>query len=455
MQTEPDSLSLASRAARFARRPVVADLAVTLGGRWTQMFIALAGSILSARALGPEEFGRFGMVMAVIMICGTFADAGLTYTAVKMIAERVTPGDGSALSTARTYFLLRLCTGVLVAALGVTLSAPIAAGVLGYPDLTPYLQLAFLTVAALSVSGYPGTVLVGLMQFGRLSAAGVLNALITLAGIAALFLAGQLNLGTLVAWNVILPLISTIPAWFLIPREWLPWRGQSGINLPRLDRGMAREMLGFGKWVAISTLGTMIALQGDLILLGRFSSPEVVGVYSVALALALRLDTLNQSLLTVLLPRASRLRGAADIRQYTRRVLPGSIALAAALGLVAFLAQPLIRLLYGVEYTASAGLFLALTLVVLFDLVTSSLFLVAFPLNKPRVLAVADWLRVGVLGLVGWSLIPAFGGFGAVMARGAARLVGTIYTLVALSRATSAAGDQEDAEAGAVSEITL
>ncbi len=440
-------------------RPVVADLAVTMGGRWVQMLIALVGSVLSARALGPVEFGRFGMVMATVMICGTLADAGLTYTAVKMIAEQSKRDDAAhdmAVSTARTYFMLRLVSGALIAALGVILSAPIAVYILGYPDLTPYLQLAFFTIAALSVSSYPGTVLVGLSRFGRLGVAGVLNALITLAGIAALFIAGRLNIGTLVAWNVALPLVSTLPAWLMLPRGWLPWRSEIGDALPRLDISTAREMLGFSKWIAVSNLGTMVALQGDLILLGRLASPQVVGVYSVALALALRLDTLNQSLLTVLLPRASRLKGLSEIKRYTGRVWRGSLVLAFALGLVAVSAQPLIRLLYGEEYAASAGLFLALTLVVLFDLVTSSLFLVAFPLNKPRILAVADWLRVGALGAVGWLLIPIVGGIGAVCARGAARVVGTAYSLVALRRAALSAPDDEAGTESALSvEVTL
>jgi hypothetical protein len=53
-------------------------------------------------------------------------------------------------------------------------------------------------------------------------------------------------------------------------------------------------------------------------------------------------------------------------------------------------------------------------------------------MNRPRVLAAADWLRVVVLGAVGWWLIPRLGGYGAVIARGASRVVGTAYALAAL-----------------------
>lgn len=428
----------------LARKPVVADLAVTFGGRVSQMLLALVGNVISARALGPEDFGRFGLVIATVSICGTLADMGLTYSAVKSIAQYTARSSPRAYAIGSAYLLMRMLSGAVVALLGVALSEPLARLALGYGEMTPYLQLSFFTLLGLSISSYPGTVLVGLAKFGRLGVAGVLNAAITLAGILLLLISGSLNLGTLIAWNVILPVVSTMPAWLLLPGDWLPWRIMRKERMASREMGVAREMAGFGRWIAFSNLGSIIVAQGDLLLLGRLANPAVVGVYSVALTLAMRFDVLNQSLFTVMMPRASRLRGAGEIGRYSRRVLAGSLLLALLLGVVALAAQPLIAILYGERYTASAGLFLALMVVVLFDLITSSLFLVAFPLNKPRVLALADWLRVGVLGVAGWLLIPMYAAFGAVAARFLARVVGTTVALVALRRATrSTLGEME------------
>jgi O-antigen/teichoic acid export membrane protein len=431
----------------LARRQVVRDLLITLGGRWVQMLIALAGNVLSARVLGPDDFGRFGLVMATVTICGTLADAGLTYTAIKFIAQYSVTNPARARAVARTYLLLRLAGGTIVAGVTILLAAPLARDVLGYPALTPYLQLAFATLISLGISSYPGTVLVGLARFGRTGVAGVLNAAITLAGILALLWLGRLDLGTLIAWNVVLPVVSTLPAWLLLPAAWLPWRLPRVADLP--GASVARELIGFSKWMVVSTFGSILAGQGDVILLGRLASPGVVGVYSVALTLAMRLDTLNQSLITVLMPRASRLAGATAVRGYTRQVLRGALILAVGLGGAAFLAQPLIVLLYGARYTGAGGLFLALLAVVLFDLVTSSLFLVAFPLNRPRVLAASDWLRVAVLGGVGWLLIPGSGGFGAAAARLGSRVAGAAYTWWALRRAVRAAESPDSNPAAA------
>jgi PST family polysaccharide transporter len=407
------------------------------------MLLALAGNVVSARTLGPLDFGRFGLVMATVTVCGTLADAGLTYTAVKFIAQYEERDPQRAHAVARAYLAMRLLAGTLTALLGVLLSAPIAHFILGTSEaeagMTPYLQIAFATLIGLAISSYPGTVLVALRRFGRLSVAAVLNAAITLAGILLLLAVGKLDLTTLIAWNVALPLVSTVPAWLMLPVRWRPLR-----RSPRASPGVMREMLGFSRWMWVSALGSIIAAQGDVLLLGRLAGPAAVGVYSVALVLAMRLDALNQSLLTVMLPRASRLQGPDEVRGYARRALGGSLALAGGLALLALAAQPLITLLYGERYTASAGLFLALLPVVLFDLATSSLFLLALPLNRPRVLAAADWLRVAILVVSGWLLIPRYAGYGAAIARLLSRFVGAAYTGYALRRAVRSAPSDPD-----------
>lgn len=411
------------------------DLGATFGSRVFGMLLALVGNVASARVLGPDDFGRFALVMAVITICGTLADLGMTYTAVKFIAQYTEQKEGTARHVARLYFGVRVLTGAIAALAVLALAQPIALGILDSPGLVPYLQLASFTLLALGISSYPTTVLVGTGNFGKLGLAGVLNAAITLAGILLLLATNNLNIWGLVLWNVALPLVSTLPAWFFFPAKWLPWRrglDSSGDRDIEAEAELPRRMFDFSKWILFSNLGSIIVTQGDLILLGRLADASVVGAYSVALALAMRLDVLNQSIFMVMMPRASQLSGRAEMKQYLATVLGGTWRVAVVLGIAVVAAQPVIGLLYGTEYAAVAPLFLALLVVVLFDLITSSLLLLAFPLEKPRVLAITDWVRVAVLGIAGWVLIPMFGGFGAAGARLMARVTGTTLALTAL-----------------------
>jgi len=54
----------------------------------------------------------------------------------------------------------------------------------------------------------------------------------------------------------------------------------------RLERSALRELIGFGKWILLSTLLTFFAMQLDRLMLGRLIPMATLGVYSIALVLA-------------------------------------------------------------------------------------------------------------------------------------------------------------------------
>jgi O-antigen/teichoic acid export membrane protein len=407
------------------------DLAVTLAGRILQLALAFVGNVVAARSLGPEDFGRFGLVIAVVMILGTLADSGLTFAAVRFVARFRDSDPSQARSAAGAYFYIRAVTALVLCATGIAAAAPVASTILGQPALQPYISQGSVSLLALWFSGYPGAILSGLSMFPKLAFAGLVNALITVSGVVVLAAVSSLDLGTLVLWNVFLPILSSLPAWVLLPAPWRPWKLAEG---PSAVRHGGLELARFGKWTAASTLGAMLAGQVDLLLMGRLADPASTGAYSVAVTLAGRLDVLNQSLFTVLMPRASRLTGGEELRSYTKKVARASGLLAAGLVVVALVAQPLILLFYGADYAASIPMFLILLPVVLVDLIATSSMLVTFSTNQARLMATGEWLRATIVLSLAAVLIGPLGGAGAALARLASRAAGGVYTLWAIGR---------------------
>jgi O-antigen/teichoic acid export membrane protein len=389
------------------------------------------GNVIAARALGPEDFGRFGLVIAVVMITGTLADAGLTFAAVRFVARFHDTDGPHARASAVAYFCLRAVAAFAMTLVGLLLAEPVASGVLGQPGLAPLIALGMFTLPSLWLSSYPGTIMSGLAMFPTLAVAGLLNAAITVGGIVLLAWLGALNLTTLVGWNVVLPLLSSLPAWVLLPAHWRPWRLKVGLDALRLA---GREVVRFGRWTAASTLGAIVAGNIDLLLMGRFADAASTGAYSVAVTLASRLDVLNQSLFTVMMPRASRLAKPAEVRAYTHGVARGATYLGAGLLATALFAQPFILLFYGEAYAVSVPVFLVLLPVVLIDLVTTSAMLVTFSTNQARLMAAGEWLRATTVAGIASVLVLPFGGVGAALARLASRLVGAAFTVWALNR---------------------
>ncbi len=171
-----------------------------------------------------------------------------------------------------------------------------------------------------------------------------------------------------------------------------------------------------------------------MLLLNYLLPPPLVGIYVLARSLGQKVDTVHQTLYTILLPNVSALDGAAAQRGYWQRSLIRSALLAGAILLAAPLAGPFIRLVYGSEFAASVNVFYALLAVVILDLLVSPLILLTLPMDRPRLLAAADGLQVVVLLGAGLALVPIWGVYGIVAARLAARLASALVALPPLLR---------------------
>jgi O-antigen/teichoic acid export membrane protein len=182
----------------------------------------------------------------------------------------------------------------------------------------------------------------------------------------------------------------------------------------------------------LASVFAMVTANAEVLLLNRWASLPLVGAYALALSLATKADLVNHSLYTVLLPGMATLRGRSAVSDYVRRGLLRSGLIVLALLLLIPLAEPLIRLGYGVEFAAAVPFFQLLLGVMMFDVLLTPLLLLPLAYRQPRLLAAADGLRAITLVVVAIALIPVFGAVGAVAARLAARVAGAMLVLGAL-----------------------
>ena len=418
--------------------PVTKGWATMSTGLVIRLAFGLVASVLLARHLGPAVFGVYAVLAAVSGITGAIADLGLSTTAVKRIAAVWQPASASSETPEtpsmaerrwQTYAVLRTVSTCLVVAAGLLLARPLADRLLAADIGSSLLRLVFLGVLATALSGIMATALQSTRQFGRLSVVLVANSAMT--AVLAVILAGLGKLTLVTALAVLgigTSLLSLVLGFQLLPSGWR-------LGLPDASeiRYEGRELWRFGRWLWIASLLAMLAAQFDVLLLNRWSTAAVVGVYALALNLSGKVDIVNQGLHAVLLPAASALEHGQGIGRYLRRSLARSAAISAGVILLILLAGPLITLLYGAEYAAAVPLFQLLLLVVIFDVLTTPALLLAYPLNRPRLLALAEAVRTTVLVVLAVLLIPGYGPMGAIVARGVAKVVSAGLVLVALA----------------------
>lgn len=423
-------IGLAGRLLRAdVRAGVAQSYATVLAGHFARMALGLVSSAVLARGLGPAGLSAFAVVGAALAVGLTVADYGLGNATVRQTAVDLERRPAAAQRTAGAYVRFKLLATLLVAGLFWLLAGPLAR-LLNLPPEGPALvRLAGLGLLASGLSGIPSTLLHALRRFRAMVMTQLLNAGLTAVALAGLALAGRLSLMPALLVGAGAAGAAALLGFWLLPAEWRRPAWRSPLQAPE-----GRRLLAFGKWLWLSAILSALATQLDLLLLNRWLAPAAVGFYALALNLSFKANVINQALRTVLLPQASALHG----RQAYLRYIRGSLARSGILAGVALapilVARPFILVVYGAEYLPSVGIFYALMVVVVLDIVYAPLFLLAYALNMPRVIALSDGVRVAALLVAGVLLIPPYGAFGAVAAKGAGMVAGAIVTLWAIRR---------------------
>jgi PST family polysaccharide transporter len=262
-----------------------------------------------ARLLSPADYGLFGLAAVYTGLATIFSQFGVAAALVQR--AELTP------RFVRAGFTVSVLTGALTAAV-VWITAPMAALLLGNPELTPIirgLSLAF-------VIGNPGFVAEGLSQrklaWRRLMwvevSAFFLGYALPAIGLA---LAGY-GVWALVGSALSQSFVRTVALLALEPHP--KW--------PRIGPEI-RELLRFGSGVTLARIFNYGASQGDNLVVGRVLGIVTLGYYSRAFKLMMILVTYFAAVITrVLFPIMSRLQD--DQERLRSTYLTG----AAVLGLI-------------------------------------------------------------------------------------------------------------------------
>lgn len=414
---------------RLRRVPdaITVDWLMMTIGSLVRLAIGFVASVLIARALGPVDLGIYATLAAIATTTGAVAEFGLTESAVRRIAINW-PGDSTAAGdTAATYVWLRAGLTTLMVVGAVTLVA-IGAEIGITPERPLLVSLALLGIIATALSGSVSGLLQATGRFGRLSLVMVANSALTALLALLLAVAGTLNLTTAL---IVLGIGTSLTCVGLgrsllddrvklIPPSWSIFRAEAGM------------LLRFGRWLWLANFLAMLAAQLDLLLAGHWLTPVALGAYALAVTLASKAAVVNQSLHAVLLPVAASLRSSQSIRTYLRRALARSLLIAATLIVATPLARWLIPLFFGGVYRQAVGLFTALLGVAILDIIATPMLLLAYTADRPKLIVIADAIRVVVLALGAALLLPLVGIYGLVLAKLLASLAGFAWTAVAL-----------------------
>ncbi len=369
-----------------------------------------------------SDFGLFNMAISAMVIASRFSGLGMDTAMIRFTSSYLgVKKTSEATQVLRVTFLVKLISGFILAVIIFSTAELLATKVFHYSSLTPLLKLAAFGVLTIPTFNYlksalyayqlfrMGVILQILVDFGKLSTVLVLIFYL------------KMNTFAAVAAFAFTPLIGLLLAFGLL------WQNLFAGGKP--IHNLFSRLFSYGKWLFVSNVCGITLPYVGIFMLAKILSSEAAGIYGLALRLAFIFPIINASLRSVLLPEVSRFREIAQLEKYIRGSLKISLYIGIAILPFLFFSHKIILFFFGSRYIDSVPIFNYLMLGYIVLMINNTIRVTLHSMNKPQVLAVVDLLKLTVMVIGCYLLIPFFG----VLAPAILALIVNVSSLVFLS----------------------
>jgi O-antigen/teichoic acid export membrane protein len=387
----------------------------------TVLVAGLLGTLVAARALGAQEFGRITLVWSVVGVAHLLVDVR-AWEAVTRYLSEFTSRQQPALALA-TLKLALLAEGA-VALLGFGLiwlaSGWVSTRLFKDPSLQPLILLGAVTLVVSAFDRTARAVLRVFDRFGALGLCSAIEAVLSLLLVIVAVAVGGRAKGVLVA-HLAAAVAGAILLLAVAAREVRArlWAARASARLSAVNRYL-HEMLAFVGHSAVRASLKVLTRRFDLILLGAFRSPAEVGTYGAALRLAQVMEEISDPLYFAAFPQLARawVEARDEFFRLLRAMATGLAVLTSAVVAVGAVAAPsIVAHTLGPTYAAAAEPFRLL----LFATGVAVATLWATPAmlgsGHPAAATTAATAGAAVLVVLLVALVPTWGIEGAAWAR--------------------------------------
>ena len=362
--------------------------------------VRLASNLVLTRLLFPEAFGLMAIAGVLMQGLMLFSDIGIGPS----IIQHEKGEDRRFLDTA---FTMQAARGLVLTLLSTLLAWPFAA----FYDEPRLFAIVVVVGASSLIQGLNSTKVFTVgrrLDLKRLTLVELASQIVGAIAMIAWALVSP-TYWALAAGGLVTPLAKTVLGHLAIPgpRDGFAWHAPS-----------ARDLIGFGRWIFLSTVMTFFAGQSDRLIFAKLVPLDLLGVYSTAAMLAMMPPTLFGVIeRRVVFPVYSTVhREGRPLAPTFLRLRGGFLAGGGALCAALIAGGPaLIELLYDDRYREAGWMVQALTLGTWLNLLEMTYGAAHLATGRARWVAAASFAKV--IGIVaGVTIGHALGGFvGAVL----------------------------------------
>lgn len=358
-----------------------------------------------ARYFGPENFGQFNYALAFVALFTAISALGLETLTVKAIVDD-SYDEGTVLCTS---FFLRLCGGVLLTGLAVTII-----NIIEPSDQNLHILVLIMSLTMIFKSFEVIEYWIQAYQKAKVSSLIRMCAYVV---IASLKISMVIFKGTLITYALIYMLdaaiigIALMIAYFKIREKVSPWR---------ISFVYAKNILSQSWYFIVVGLMLTLYMRIDQVMLGAMLPNKIeLGIYSAAVRVAEMWYFVPMAIITSFKPVIMRNKNI-DERSYNTSVqVLYTIVAWSGIGfgvLILLFSKPIISILYGAEYLKAASILSISVWAGTFAMLGSarSIWLICEGLQKYSVVYIFIGCIINIV--LNYLLIPLYGGYGAAVA---------------------------------------
>jgi O-antigen/teichoic acid export membrane protein len=424
----------------FRRRMV--HVSHLLVGNYSGALLALVAVALTARALGPTDYGILALTIAFARAIERLVSFQSWQPIIKYGAALSAEDDKAELKALLKFGLLLDIGSAILGWMTAILSALVASYWLGWDEETTQLVLLYSTVLLFCITGLPTAVLRLAGRFRVVAYGQVLSAAVrlVLCG-AATWMGGDLLVFGLI-WMVTQILGSMV--FLLTAFRVLRQQGVRGI-LRTPVKGVTRRFPGIWGFAVSANLSLTLrssANQLDVLLVGALAGPAGAGLYHIAKQIGKLAQQVGAQVQAVVYPDVARLWAANAVAEFRQAVVQVE-ALLVGFGLiifaVAFFAgEPLLRWAAGEEFVGAAPILAVQMIAVMLTLSGSAGYSALLAMGRQKQALSVVFVATAVFHLSALILIPQLGAIGASVAHVLLGLIWVVGVMILFRRALAA-----------------
>jgi len=322
---------------------------------YQETIVGMLVSILVARQLGAEEFGRYSLMMWFVALGVMLASGGVVTSIIKFVAEQRNDAAKLSIPLIVKYNLNLLYFKLPISIMIVALLLLFIEKRLPADNTRILFWIVLIAIVPKSLQAFYTSVLKGVENFKSLF---LLNSIVTPINLFAVLFVVWKG-GGIYSFVYLYLGITTI--YYLVSRyyanqETLKATGKKALELETTDKKNMDRQIKFLYLIAL--LGFFVDRQMEVFFLNIFATPEAAGYYNVAFMLSVyAVELIPGILVGVLLPVMAKSRkDDLEIQAYRYREVGRYLMLLTApvIVFVAAYADVIIEILYGHQYRASA-----------------------------------------------------------------------------------------------------